>query len=175
MKFHVIDERHSGKVAGVYEQEVSAQQAIQDLKDKGGFSSEEVSLIPPNDPKFGQKLEPDSRGIGQTLLKSHLIFGSYGLVVGLVIAALLTIYGPTLTTSNPQMVFIALAPAGTFVGLLIAGLVTLRPDHDALINQTRQATSHNKWTVVVQTKDDQQITRAKQLMQDSAESLADSL
>lgn len=175
MTLHVIDEGHPGKIAGVYEQESSAQQAINLLQDEGGFSPDEVTMIRPDDANFGEKLEPDNKGIARTLLGSHIILGGCGLIFGLILAAILSFYGPALTTSSPLMVFISLPTLGVFIGLLVAGVVALRPDHDPLINQTRHATNHHQWTVVVQTKDDAQIQQAKKLMQTSATSIAETL
>lgn len=174
MNLKVNDEKHPGKVAGVYAQESGAQQAIHLLRNEGGFSAEEVNLVPPDDTNFDEKIEPDDKGIGRTLLGSHIILGGCGLAVGLILAAILSVYGPVLTTSSPTMVFIGLATLGTFFGLLVAGLVSLRPDHDGLINDTRHATNNQQWTVIVQTKDDEQQKQAKQLMQGSAVSVSHS-
>lgn len=173
MKLNVIDEKHPGKVAGVYGRELSAKQAIKLLRSEGGFSAQEVNLVSPNDAHFAEKIEPDDKGIGRTLLRTHLIFGSLGLVLGLILAAILAQFGPALTTSSPVMVYIALAPLGASMGLLVAGVTSLRPDHDGLINKTRHATNHDQWTVVVQTKDDAHKEQAKQLMQSSAISISD--
>ena len=174
MTLHIIDESHPGKVAGVFEQKSSAQQAVNALQNEGGFSSEEVDLIAPNDANFGEKVEPDNKGIAGTFLGSHIILGCGGLVVGLILAGVLSVFGPALTASSPLMVFIALPTLGVFIGLLIAGIFSLRPDHDGIINQTRDATNHHQWTVVVQVKDDVQIQKVKKLMQASAKSLAES-
>lgn len=175
MTLHVIDEGHPGKIAGVYEQEAKAQQAINLLRDQGGFSADEVALVAPNDVNLGKKIEPDDQGIARTLLGSHVILGICGLVFGLVMAGILSLFGPALTTSSPLMVFIALPTLGAFIGLLVAGAVSLRPDHDPLINQTRDASRQHKWTVVVQIKDDKQIQQAKKLMQTSASSVVETL
>ena len=173
MNINVMGESHPGKVAGVYAESLSAKQAIKLLCNKGGFKLHEINLVPPNDAHFAEKVEPDDKGIGRTLLASHLVFGSIGLVLGLMFATILTLFGPALTTSSPLMVFIALAPMGAFIGLLVAGIMSLRPDHDGLIKQTRHATNHQQWTVVVQTKGHEQKERAKRLMQGSALSISD--
>lgn len=175
MTLHVIDEGHPGKIAGVYTQESGAKRAINLLQNEGGFTADEVALVAPNDVDLGKKIEPDDQGIARTLLGSHVILGICGLVFGLIMAGILSVFGPALTTSSPVMVFIALPTLGAFIGLLVAGAVSLRPDHDPLINQTRDASSHHKWTVVVQIKDDEQIQRAKKLMQISASSVVETL
>ena len=175
MTLHIIEEGHPGKIAGVYTQEAGAKHAINLLQNAGGFSADEVTLVAPNDVNFGEKIEPDNKGIARTLLGSHIILGACGLVFGLIIAGILSLYGPALTTSSPVMVFIALPTLGAFIGLLVAGAVSLRPDHDPLINQTRDATNHHKWTVVVQIKDDAQIQQAKKLLQASATTVTETL
>ncbi|MDP5030008.1 MAG: hypothetical protein NWQ54_08210 [Paraglaciecola sp.] len=173
MVLTVNDEKHPGKVAGVFEQESSAQAAVNLLKSKGDFTAEEVALVVPKDESFAQKVEPDDKGIGRTLITSHLRFGAVGLALGLIVAAILSQYGPALTTSSPVMVFIALAMGGTFLGLMLAGLMTLRPDHDGVINKTRQATNNHQWTVIVQTKNDDQNKRARELLGSAALSVSD--
>ncbi|WP_340676559.1 hypothetical protein [Paraglaciecola sp.] len=77
-------------------------------------------MVPPNDTHFAEKIEPDDKGIGRTLLRSHIIFGclglGLGLGLGLILATILTLFGPALTTSSPVLVFISLTSLGIFIG-----------------------------------------------------------
>src|SRR5690606_32291243 len=121
MNLNVIDEQHPSKVAAIYEQEAAAQEAINLLVNEGGFEVEEINLIHPNDDKFGYKVEPDIKGIRGTLIKSHVVFGLLGLVVGLFCAWLLILNEYEFATSSPVMMQSAFAILGAFIGLLLAG------------------------------------------------------
>ena len=175
MNLNVIDEQYPGKVVGVYNREASAKKMAEQLISEGGFLTEQLSVVRPDDGNFAGKLEPDSKGIGRTLLKSHLILGSAGLVVGLLVASLLIIIGSPFAASSPVMMLSSAAILGTFLGLLVAGAISLRPDHDGPINSARHASHHHQWSVVVQTKDHEQIEQARKLMQPSAVKLSESL
>jgi hypothetical protein len=124
---------------------------------------EQISTVSPEDIDFEYKLEPDSKGIGQTVLRSHLILGFACSVVGLIIAGVLMTIGPAFATSSPVMMLSAAAILGAFIGLLIAGVISIRPDHEQPINSARHAT-HYQWSVVVQTKAHHQIEKAKKIM-----------
>jgi hypothetical protein len=62
---------------------------------------------------------------------------------------------------------------GTFVGLLFAGLLSLRPDHDPLINDTVTASRHNLWTLIVQTDGRKNLKKAHQLINPTAVSVTE--
>jgi hypothetical protein len=117
---------------------------------------EQISTVSPEDKDFKHKLEPNSKGIGQTVLSSHLILGFVSSEVGLIIASVLMTIDPAFATLSPVMMLAAAVILGTFIGLLIAGAISIRPDHEQPINSARHAT-HHQWAVVVQTKAHHQI------------------
>jgi sterol desaturase/sphingolipid hydroxylase (fatty acid hydroxylase superfamily) len=112
---------------------------------------EQISTVSPQDTDFEHKLEPDSKGSGQTVLRSHVILGSVSSVFGLVIVGVLMTIGSAFATSSPVMMLAAAAILGAFIGLLIADAISIRPDHEQLINSARHAT-HHQWSVVVKTR-----------------------
>tara|TARA_R110002073_G_scaffold293110_1_gene458620 strand:- start:146 stop:508 length:363 start_codon:yes stop_codon:yes gene_type:complete len=97
---------------------------------------------------MGGKIEPETTGIARTLVQSHILLGVGGLVLGLLVAALLVTAGPVVTRSSPVMTFIALGFLFPVLGLLLAGLISLRPDHSAIIERARTATAMAHWTVI---------------------------
>jgi amino acid transporter len=103
---------------------------------------EQISTVSPQDTDFEHKLEPDSKGSGQTVLRSHVILGSVSSVFGLVIVGVLMTIGSAFATSSPVMMLAAAAILGAFIGLLIADAISIRPDHEQLINSARHATHH---------------------------------
>ena len=83
--------------------------------------------------------------------------------------------GPTFTQDSPLPTYLALSFFGLLIGLMLAGAVTLRPDHDPLINETIDASHHQKWTVIVQTDDRETTDRAKQILETKAESVRETI
>jgi hypothetical protein len=75
MELNVVDEHYPGKVVGIYNEESCANKLSEKLIKEGGFLVEQISTESIEDIDFEHKLEPDSKGIGQTALRSHLILG----------------------------------------------------------------------------------------------------
>lgn len=173
MKLEIIGETRPGMVSGVFKNEADARRAVDSLIHEGDFNGDHINLITPNDRFFAEKVESDQAGIARTLLMSHLVFGLMGLLIGLILSALLTIFGPPLTQASPMFTTMALALICFFIGLIFAGLVSVRPDYDPLIEDTRSAIGSGQWAVVVHTLDKDQMYRAKIVMSGSAESLSE--
>lgn len=175
MRLEIIGESRPGMVSGVFKTESDARNAVASLINEGDFERDHINVVTPNDKHFEEKLEPDQAGIARTLLVSHLVFGLIGLLVGLILSALLTLFGPPLAQSSPMFTTIALALICFFIGLIFAGLVSIRPDHDPIIESTRHAIRSGCWAVVVHTLDKDEMYRAKIVMSGAAESLSETL
>lgn len=161
------------KIAAIFEQENAVLDAQHALINSGRFGKHDVAIIKPNDAHARDKIEPETEAIGHTLIFSHCILGAVGLGIGLAVAALLTTTGPLFAQSSPFLTYLALGLMGCFFGLFVAGAVTLRPNHDPLINETLAAVKENKWAIVVQAKDHGDQQRARQLLQPVAVSVTD--
>jgi hypothetical protein len=107
-----------------------------------------IFLVSPRDPRLGRKMEPESHGIWHTLLRSHAWLGLLGPVVGLVAAALVLATGWPAALASPNATLAVGAVYGIFVGLLAAGVLTLRPDRARVIAQVREASDQGHWSVV---------------------------
>mgnify|MGYP003634900911 FL=1 len=105
------------------------------------------------------------------MVKAHVRFGLIGLVVGLAVAGLLVTVGPALTRSSPLMTFIAFGFFFPVLALLCAGAVSLRPDHDLVIEKARMAKDEGRWTVVAHCDSLEQQTLAKTAMDNSIQTL----
>ncbi|MFA3791449.1 hypothetical protein AB6T38_10055 [Aliiglaciecola sp. SL4] len=168
MKTNIIQERHPSKLVGVYENETTAKKAAEKLISDAELTNDELAIVSPKDRHFASKIEPETKAVGKTLLASHLMLGLIGMVIGLLVASSLIIAGIQFAVSSPVMLTIATATLGTFMGLLVAGAISLRPDHDSVVNEARDASSYNKWSVVVHAKNKQQIQQAKKVIKNSA-------
>lgn len=164
-------ENFSHTVSAQYDSQSSADQAVQRLIHKAQLAPHQIVVVQPHDPHMGHKVEPDDKGIARTLVKSHAVLGLGGLVLGLVLAAVLVLFGPPVTRSSPLMTFIALGFICPIFGLIIAGAVSLRPDHDLLLEKTRTATDEGRWTVIAHCTDTEQQTRVKETIDHSAQTL----
>ena len=170
-KLAVIDESFPTKVSAEFEQKESANEVMHSLTEGAGFKRDQVRLIVPDDRQLGRKLEPETQGIARTLARSHLVLGILGLVLGLCAAWWLTTFGPTITQASPLLTYVALAIIFPFLGLLLAGAISLRPDHDLVVAKARKAAGEGRWTVVVHCTDSDEKDRAKRTMEHSAQTL----
>ena len=170
-KLAVIDESFPTKVSAEFDREESANEALSSLTQGAGFKREQIRLVEPDDARLEKKLEPETRGIAKTLARSHLVLGIVGLAVGLCLAWWLTTFGPTITTASPVLTYVALAIIFPFLGLLLAGAISLRPDHDPLVAKSRRAAGEGRWTVVVHCADNDEKDRAKRVMEHSSQTL----
>ncbi len=171
MKLHVIEEKKPGKVGGVFESEAAAKNAVKSLVSEGAINLQNIELVEPKDRSdhpLGHKIEPEDRGTARALAKSHLVLGVVGLLAGLLLSTVLVTVGPQLTRSNPLFTFIPLTLICVFLGLLLAGLISLRPDHDHLINKSRKMVKSGRWSVVVHTTNTEEKQRAKNVMKKKA-------
>jgi hypothetical protein len=66
---------------------------------------------------------------------------------------------------------VALGIIFPFLGLLLAGAISLRPDHDLVVAKARKAAGEGRWTVVVHCTDNDEKDRAKRTMEHSAQTL----
>ncbi|AFJ03744.1 hypothetical protein Q7C_2623 [Methylophaga frappieri] len=175
MDVNLIDEAHPGKIAAVFNNETDARAAEKALLQSGFFSQDVINIIQPNDANLSHKIEPDSPGIAGTILKSHGVLGVVGLLAGLILASILITAGPTFTESNPGATYFALGFVGLMIGMMIAGAISLRPDHDPLITETVEASADNKWTIVVQAENRDGVNQAKQILSSRAVSITETI
>lgn len=131
----LIGEEFPHKVSAQYNSQESADRAVEILVNKAHIPRFQIRVVQPYDPNMSSKIEPESKGIARTLAKSHTVLGIGGLLFGLVLAAVLVMIGPEMTRSSPMFTFIALGFLFTFLGLLLAGAVSLRPDNDPMLEK----------------------------------------
>ena len=109
----------------------------------GTWADGQVILLTPADSKtsrrgiMAKKMEPESRGIWRTILRAHLFTAFVGIAVGVGALALLVYTGNGLIGGSPGPSFIAFAFFGTVFGLMLGGLISLRPAHARLITVVR--------------------------------------
>jgi hypothetical protein len=113
---------------------------------------------------FGRNLEPEQRGIFRTLFITHGITGLLGGIAGVLLFIGLYRSGQPMVASSPMLAFIAIVGFATTFGLLLGGLIAIRPDHVWLITAVRSGLKHNKWAVIVHPVDTGQTAAARALL-----------
>jgi len=163
-----------GKVSATYSNEFTAKTALDAVKTRSGIDTHDIFLVAPHDNEFDNSLESDDKQVGFFMLKTHLLSATIGVILGLISAGVLAFYGPAYTQSSPVLTAIALSILGFFVGLLIAGLVSLRPDQDAVVNQTRDDSQEGNWVVVVNSPSHEKTQLAYDVLSETSDSVTSS-
>ncbi|HSH84665.1 MAG TPA: hypothetical protein VK979_05850 [Guyparkeria sp.] len=171
----IISERFPHVVSAVFDNEQRARDAAAALAAKGSLSNEQIDVVEPNDPGLSHKVEPESEAIFQTILRSHAILGVVGVVAGLILAGILIGAGFAFATSFPGWLLGIFAVIGGAIGMLVAGLVSARPDHQYVVTETRDAAKHGKWTVVAHARDMEEKNRVDELLKQYSEEVTESL
>lgn len=177
----IFGERSLTKVAGIYATALSAEDARARLLRSGKWADGQVVLLTPADGKMSRraimarKMEPESRGIFRTILRAHLFTALVGFAVGVGAWWLLWQTGNQLIGSSPRLSFLALAFFGTVFGLMVGGLISLRPDHARVITIVRSALRSGQWAAVAHPLDAQQADDAVQMLRPGSERVERSL
>ena len=136
------------KVAALFGRAMDARAAAERLIQHGRFPERQVKVVGPGDAMLDRKLEPEADGIFGTMIKAHAVLGIAGLFVGLLFAGVLLLSGVSFAVASPYSTAIVAGFFGLVGGLLLGGLVTLRPDHDVLIAEVGDAVREGHWAVV---------------------------
>ena len=163
------------QVAAVFPSKRKVQEVLEIVQEETSVEASQIEIIEAGDPNMSEKLERNSASIGKSMWSSHLLLGSVGLVVGLVAASLLTLFGPALTQQNPLFTYIALISPGIFIGLFIAGLIGLRPDRNQVIQTVRHAVRFGKVALVINLEKSQSSSKVSQLLKQHTDKVVESI
>lgn len=139
----------NSKAAAVFGTVQAAQQAGSRVRAALGLEAAQVQVLTPGERGTGRKLEPESHGIFRTLMTAHARLGLVGLVAGGLLFALLYWLGVPWIVNSAALACGVFVVFGAIAGLMLGGLVTLRPDHDRYLLAVQQALKAGKSAVVV--------------------------
>ncbi len=145
----ITGELSDSKVAAVFPDQAAARRAAEAVIESLSLKSAQVQVIAPGEPGAGRKLEPESHGIWRTIMIAHARLGIVGAVLGLVVFAAMYAIGIGFIVSSPVAAALVLLSFGAMAGLMLGGLIALRPDHDRYVQATRDAMEAGNTTVVV--------------------------
>ena len=146
---YLTGEVSNSKVAAVFTDASVARDVAARLRSALKLSEGQVQVITPADREPGRKLEPEGRGIFRTIVRSHVRLGALGAVAGAALFGVLWARGIPLISNSATMAAGVLVAFGTVAGLMLGGLVSLRPDHDLYIIKVREALADGRSAVVV--------------------------
>ncbi len=171
----IFGERYLSKAGGVFDSEEEAREVARRIGDRTTVTSGQVEVVNPHDPQVGRKLEPETTGIAYTLAKSHITLGFAGAVVGVLVGLLLVFFGGQAFATSPYYTTIVAAAFGATAGLLLGGLVSIRPDHDPLITEVQRAAKQGRWAVVVHARDEDEKRAVEAVLKERAEDVKETL
>lgn len=154
----------NSKLAAVFDSTAAARDAAAALLSEAGLQPQQVKVITPDEPDANIKLEPEGKGIWRTILVAHVRLGIVGAILGAIAFGAMMWAGLPFVTRSPVAAGLVTIFFATVGGLLLGGLVSIRPDHDRYVHATRDAMEARRTTVVVHalSKDEQQ--RASELL-----------
>lgn len=163
----LFGERSLTTVAALFGQPRDARDAAQDVVHDARLPPTQVRVVGPGDPAVDRKLEPEDRGIASTLVKSHVTLGIGGFVIGLTAGAVLLLAGIGWAVASPWYTLGLAAAFGAVGGLLLGGLVSIRPDRAMLDTVVEAAIQKGRWAVIVHPVKHGEDMRALEVLQRS--------
>lgn len=154
----------NSKVVGVFATADAAREAAAGVQAELGLQPAQVELMLPGEAHPRRRLEPESAGIWKTIVRAHLRLGIAGAVLGVVAFALLYAADVVFIVRSPVASALVLLFFGTMAGLLLGGLVSLRPDHDRYVQHALGALAEGRSAVVVHAFSSEQRARAAQAL-----------
>ncbi|WP_085317821.1 hypothetical protein [Derxia lacustris] len=153
-------ERSVTKVAAVYDNAEAAGLAAEAMRRDSGMEPWQVRILRPGEADVGAKTEPEDDGIWHTVLRAHATCGAIGLALGLALFGVLHAVGQAAVVTSPLLAALAMSGVGMIFGLMVGGVVSMRPDHAPLIAATRKAVETGRWAVVGHPVDERQAEAA---------------
>lgn len=139
----------NSKLAAVFDSEATARAAVIVLADQTSLETTQLKVVKPGARHPDIALEPEGGGIFRTLLVAHLWLGLAGLALGGIAFAVMLSLGVQLVLASPWLSAFVLVFFGGMLGLMLGGLVALRPDHDPYVLATHEAMAKGRTTLVV--------------------------
>lgn len=145
----IFGERSLTTVAALFGQAQDARLTAEHVVKDGHLPEKRVKVMGPGDPAVERKLEPEEVGIVHTLIRSHTVLGILGLIAGLAGASALILGGVGWAAASPFYTLGVAAVFGAAGGMMLGGLVSLRPDRSVLDVKVEAAVQEGRWAVVV--------------------------
>lgn len=153
------------KVAAIFAGVQQAEQAAERVRVALDLPPAQVQVVRPGEYRPGHKLEPESHGIFRTLVIAHARLGIAGAVAGAALFGLLLWLAVPWVANSPWLAFAVFTGFGATAGLMLGGLVTLRPDHDLYLLAVQEALRAGRSAVIVHARSVEEQRRAEAALQ----------
>lgn len=160
----VTGEVSNSKLSAVFDNGSNARAAASAMLFELDLQPAQVKVIARDSADVDIQLEPEGGGIWRTIVVAHRRLGLAGLVAGALLFAGLYLLGIPFVVQSPWAAGLAATFFGGTAGLLLGGLVSLRPDHDRYIHATRDAVEEGRTAVVVHALSGEQLSRASSFL-----------
>lgn len=164
-----IGESSRHQLAAVFESRSGALRALRQLAAQTSMDGKQIRVLDSESTEAERQLLPESHGIERTLVRSHIVFGAIGAWFGILLFLVLNASGLPFVADNPIAAFLVLLHVSTLSGLLIGGLISLRPDQVPYIRIAREALRARKYVVVVHAKSAAELGQARGVVEGPAE------
>lgn len=164
-------ERSRTKVAGLFVNAFEAQDAAIHLLQRSGMQHSQVRVLSPHEGALAHQdllarhMEPEPHGIWHTIIRAHVTMGLLGAAAGTLLYVYMLTHEPGLIHSTRLMSWVAMAGFGGTFGLLLGGLLSIRPDHGLLIALVRKGLEKGQWAVIAHPFNAEQTHKAVDLLQ----------
>lgn len=165
----LFGERSITKLAVICQDRAQADAAAR-LAQSAGLAPAQVRVLTPamaaqsHREWFAAAAEPEPGGIWRTFWRAHTVMGALGAVAGAALYAGFLAAGNPAVAGSPRLALLAMVFFGGVLGLLLGGLITLRPDHSTLLTRLRQALSQGQCAVIVHPTDPSQVQRTSEAL-----------
>lgn len=160
----VSGEVSNSKLAAVFDSGPAARDAAAALVAAVGLQPAQVKVIAPDEPDANIKLEPEGGGIWRTIVIAHVRLGILGAVLGGVAFGIMMWMGVPFVARSPVAAGLVTICFGAVGGLLLGGLVSIRPDHDRYVQATHDAMDARRTTVIVHALSHDEQARAREFL-----------
>ncbi|MCF7220684.1 hypothetical protein [Marilutibacter chinensis] len=157
-------EIHATQVAAVFDDDATALTAARRLQLGLRLGPGQVRVIHPREPVPRRKLESGTPAVRRTFVRALLTMGIGGALAGAALFVLLHLTGVAMIVSSTMISLLALTFFGAVAGLLIGGLVGLRPDHDAYVRTVLREIRHGRAAVIVHARNSGERDRADAML-----------
>jgi len=161
----LFGERSLTTVAALFGRAQDARDAAEHVVRDAHLPEKRVKVLGPGDPGAERKLEPEEAGIVHTLIKAHIALGIIGLIVGLLGGGALVLAGVGWAAASPFLTVSVAAVFGAAGGMMLGGLVSIRPDRTLLDTKVEEAVQEGRWAVVVHPVDHGEEERALDVLE----------
>ncbi|MEX2476710.1 hypothetical protein [Marinobacter sp.] len=156
----VTGESADHKVAAVFSSETEAHSAAEALAGVAGLEAAQIKCLAPGDAHLERQIEPEAGGIWRTLVRSHVGIGVLGAIAGAFLFFALFTSGIEFIRQSAVMAAIVLTVIGGAIGLMLGGLVTIRPDHARYVQAAQSALKKGQHVVTVHAHSGDQLKAA---------------